>query len=111
LKAGENKAYGKHDREQSIAIAGIVLAYIYIHFNRRAATQNERRARWGYCKVISASRVDTANVSGRQSADETATCAIRNTPVDIFFFITTGNQADNVPNTDDPPKKGERKNR
>lgn len=104
LKAGENKAYGKHNREQSIAIA-VSFSHIYIHFNRRAATQNERRARLGYCKVISASRMDTANVSGRQSADETAACAIRYIPVDIFFFITTGNQADNIPNTDDPPKK------
>jgi len=49
--------------------------------------------------------MDTANVNGRQSADETAVCAIRYTPVDIFFFITIGNQADNIPNTDLKKKK------
>lgn len=54
--------------------------------------------------------MDTANVSGRQSADETAAYAIRYTPVDIFFFITTGNQADNIPNTNDLKKKKKKDN-
>lgn len=72
--------------------------YIYIYFNRRMPQRKTNAAHVckGYCKAVSVSRMDTANVSGRQSADETAECAIRYTLVDIFFFITTGNQTDNM---------------
>jgi len=108
LKAGENKAYGKHDREQSIAIA-VSFSHISTSILIGVPQRKTNAGRvWDIARLFQRLAWGTANVSGRQSADETAACAIRYTPVDIFFFITTGNQADNIPIPTIPKKGGKR---